>query len=337
MRPIILKGHERPLTQLKYNREGDLIFSTARDQTASVWYAHNGERLGTLHGHNGAIFTVDSDPTSKVVVTGAADNTIKLWEIQTGKNVYTWTTLTTTKRIEFSPDGKKFLAVNEKMMGHNGAINIYEVNIENPTEQNPSPILTISIPEGMTKFTFAAWTHGAQYIIVGHADGFVSKFDGTTGEHITSVRIHESGLAITDLQTNLEKTYAVTSSKDKSAKLFDVDNLNVMKTYVSDTPLNTASITSVKDYIIVGGGQEARDVTTTSAREGKFEARFYHKIFEDEIGRVKGHFGPLNCIVVHPKGTAFASGGEDGYIRLHHFEKQYFDFQYDVERFAANA
>jgi len=26
------------------------------------------------------------------------------------------------------------------------------------------------------------------------------------------------------------------------------------------------------------------DVTTTSARQGKFEARFYHKIFEDEIG-----------------------------------------------------
>jgi translation initiation factor 3 subunit I len=40
------------------------------------------------------------------------------------------------------------------------------------------------------------------------------------------------------------------------------------------------------------------DVTTTSARQGKFEARFYHKIFEDEIGRVRGHFGPL---VSHPR------------------------------------
>lgn len=74
------------------------------------------------------------------------------------------------------------------------------------------------------------------------------------------------------------------------------------------------------------------DVTTTSARQGKFEARFYHKIFEDEIGRVKGHFGPLNTIAVHPLGTGYASGGEDGYVRMHTFDQPYFDFKYEVER-----
>jgi translation initiation factor 3 subunit I len=77
------------------------------------------------------------------------------------------------------------------------------------------------------------------------------------------------------------------------------------------------------------------DVTTTSARQGKFEARFYHKIFEDEIGRVKGHFGPLNTIAVHPQGLGYASGGEDGYVRMHTFDKAYFDFKYEVERESA--
>lgn len=105
-----------------------------------------------------------------------------------------------------------------------------------------------------------------------------------------------------------------------------------MKTYVTDTPLNTAAITPLKEFVILGGGQEARDVTTTSSRQGKFEARFYHKIFEEEIGRVKGHFGPLNSIAVHPAGTGYASGGEDGYVRMHHFDKGYFDFKYEVER-----
>ena len=52
-------------------------------------------------------------------------------------------------------------------------------------------------------------------------------------------------------------------------------------------------MTPKKDYVILGGGQAAMDVTTTSARQGKFEARFYHKIFETEVGRVRGHFGPL--------------------------------------------
>jgi hypothetical protein len=38
-------------------------------------------------------------------------------------------------------------------------------------------------------------------------------------------------------------------------------------------------------------------VTTTSLRQGKFETRFWHKIFEEEVGRVKGHFGPINTYV----------------------------------------
>ena len=105
-----------------------------------------------------------------------------------------------------------------------------------------------------------------------------------------------------------------------------------MKTYVADTPLNTAVITPKKDYVILGGGQAAMDVTTTSTRQGKFEARFYHKVFEDEIGRVRGHFGPLNTIHISPNGSVYASGGEDGYVRVHHFDKSYFDFLYEVER-----
>ena len=73
-------------------------------------------------------------------------------------------------------------------------------------------------------------------------------------------------------------------------------------------------------------------VTTTSARQGKFEARFYHKIFEEEIGRVRGHFGPLNYVAVDPTGKCYCSGGEDGYVRVHHFDPPYFDFKFEVER-----
>ena len=43
-------------------------------------------------------------------------------------------------------------------------------------------------------------------------------------------------------------------------------------------------------------------VTTTSTQTGKFEARFFHLIFEEEFARVKGHFGPINTIAIHPDG-----------------------------------
>ena len=98
---------------------------------------------------------------------------------------------------------------------------------------------------------------------------------------------------MTDLQWAEDRSYFITASKDKTAKLVSATDLEVIKTYPSDTPLNSATMTPKKDFVILGGGQAAMDVTTTAARQGKFEARFYHKIFEDEIGRVRGHFGPL--------------------------------------------
>ena len=47
------------------------------------------------------------------------------------------------------------------------------------------------------------------------------------------------------------------------------------------------------------------EVTTTTTRAGKFDARFYHMIFEEEIGRVKGHFGPINSLAFHPDGKRY--------------------------------
>jgi WD40 repeat protein len=59
VRPIIVQGHERPLTMVKYNREGDLLFTAAKDYRPCMWYADNGERIGTFEGHTGTVWCVD--------------------------------------------------------------------------------------------------------------------------------------------------------------------------------------------------------------------------------------------------------------------------------------
>ena len=100
--------------------------------------------------------------------------------------------------------------------------------------------------------------------------------------------------------------------------------MTVLKTYEANTPLNACAISPLKEHVIVGGGQQASDVTMTATGAGKFETRFYHMVFEEEIGLVKGHFGPINTLAFHPHGRSFASGAEDGYIRLHHLDDDYF-------------
>jgi translation initiation factor 3 subunit I len=307
----------------------------SKDHVVCAWYSHNGERLGTYHGHQGALWTVDVDPTSTLLATGGADNTLRLWEVQTGKLLQTWEFQTSIKRVEFSADGRQLLGVTEKRSGHVSSIVVYDINPDPTAKQTDEHSLRIVCDE--SKATVAGFSYLAHYIIAGHEDGSVSQYDAKTGELLFNTQAHEADMQITDLQWAPDRTYFITASKDKSAKILAADSLEVLKTYVTDTPLNSAAITPVKDYVILGGGQAAMDVTTTSARQGKFEARFYHKIFQEEIGRVRGHFGPLNYVAVHPAGTGYCSGGEDGYVRVHHFDKPYFDFMYEVEREAAQA
>jgi len=57
----LTSGHERSLTQIKFNQEGDLLFSCSKDHIVNVWFTHNGERLGTYDGHNGTVWTIDVD------------------------------------------------------------------------------------------------------------------------------------------------------------------------------------------------------------------------------------------------------------------------------------
>ena len=58
------------------------------------------------------------------------------------------------------------------------------------------------------------------------------------------------------------------------------------------------------------------DVTTTTSRVGKFDARFFHLVFEEEIGRVKGHFGPINSLAFHPDGKRCSSCSEQTRIGI---------------------
>lgn len=322
MRPILLQGHERSLTQIKYNKDGDLIFSCSKDHRINAWYSHNGERLGTYDGHNGTIWTVDMDSETRFLVSGSADNMMKLWDIGTGKCLYTWEFPTAIKRVAFSEDDSLIACITEQRMGYQGAVRIFKINRSGAgTDQSEEPISMFHPIE--SKATVLSFSHTSDLLVTGHESGKITLFNAKTGEEVVAnKRAHRE--VITDIQMSQDRSYFITSSKDKSAKLFETKTLEELKSYVTETPLNSAAIATKRPYILLGGGQEAMNVTTTSLRQGKFETRFWHKVLEEEVGRVKGHFGPINTIAVHPAGTSYASGGEDGFVRVHHFDESYF-------------
>jgi hypothetical protein len=55
------------------------------------------------------------------------------------------------------------------------------------------------------------------------------------------------------------------------------------------------------------------------------ECRSNRGVTLQELGTIKGHFGPVNYVAISPNGKAYCSGGEEGFIRLNHLPPEFFD------------
>lgn len=322
MKPLLLQGHERSITRIKYSREGDLLFSAGKDKRPNVWYSINGERLGTYEGHDGAVWTMDCDWMTRHLLTGAADNTLRYWDIGTGTQIGRVDTKSAVRTCAFSYSSNIAAYTTDKTMGQECTINVIDAR-DGASLCDQTPIL--NIPVHGEKVTALMWDCIDETLLTGHANGDISQWDMKTGKRI-ELASGEHTRDIRDMRPSKDGTMFITACKDNTAKLFDADTLQCLKTYKTERPVNGAAISPKLDHVVVGGGQEAMDVTTTSARVGKFDARFFHLVFEEEFARVKGHFGPINSLEFHPNGDSYASGGEDGFIRVQQFDKSYFDF-----------
>ncbi|XP_055332647.1 eukaryotic translation initiation factor 3 subunit I-like [Paramacrobiotus metropolitanus] len=331
MKPILLHGHDRAITQVKYNREGDLFFSCSKDKYPVVWFSANGERLGTFGSeqqsindrHNGAVWTIDVDWESHKVITGSGDASWRLWDCETGRTVSWQKTPTTVRCAAFSYSGNEFYYTTEMQAGHHCFLVVKDVR--DPAQmQDDKSIFELDVMGN--KITAATWGPFDETIIAGHSNGDLSIVEVRAKQFGKTHSGAHAGL-IMDIQKSKDEIMLVTASKDTTAKLFDSMTLDCMKTYKADRPVNSAAVSPIKQHILLGGGQEAMSVTTTDVRHGKFEARFFHMVFEEEFARVRGHFGPINSVAFHPDGNSFATGGEDGYCRLHTLDPEYFEYE----------
>ncbi|OQR96096.1 eukaryotic translation initiation factor 3 subunit [Achlya hypogyna] len=322
MHPILLKGHSRSITMIKHNREGDLLVTVAKDHVPSLWYSATGERIGTFHGHQGAVWACDISYHSEYLLTAAADASVKLWDLKTGKEIFSFKHTGSARSVNFAHGDKQFVSVSDQFAENPATVFVYDLAQEGEKQSN-QPKLAITKHGHKGRVTGAYWMPLNEAILTTGEDGVVKLFNPETGALISEHKIHNG--SITNLSFNKDKTLAITSSKDNTAKLIDVETMEVLKTYETDRPVNSASISPTKEHVVLGGGQEAMSVTVTAGRAGKFEARFFHQVYEEEFARVKGHFGPINSITFHPDGKSYTSGAEDGYVRIHHFDQEYLD------------
>jgi len=322
MRPILLKGHEGPITKVKYNREGDILFSCARkDKSPTAWYSDNGERIGTYEGHEGLIWDLDVNWYSTMLLTASGDRTARLWDVQDGTQLFSFEHGSPVRACGFAEGGKMIFTAQEDARSQPACLFVYNV-ADDIAHQEAEPRREMVNPEAGKIFS-ADWGTLNQFILTANYDGTVRKWNVELGAEEKVIQAHTKEVRC--LQFSPDKTMFVTCSADKSAKLFDTRTMDLIKTYKSDRPLNAVSISPLLTHLIVGGGQDTMNVTVTSSKVGHFQVDFFHLVYQEYMGAVKGHFGPVNSLAFSPDGKGYASGGEDGYVRLHHFDKDYFN------------
>ncbi|CAO3627850.1 unnamed protein product [Mucor hiemalis] len=105
---------------------------------------------------------------------------------------------------------------HRREMGYAGTVTVYPVNNNVNGKQSDTPVVAIT-NNGGSKAVVAGWTSLDKYIITGHEDGSISQWDWKSNEKVNSIKPHEGVLS--DMQFSPDRTYFITASKDKSAKI----------------------------------------------------------------------------------------------------------------------
>uniref|UniRef100_A0A3P8VP74 Serine-threonine kinase receptor-associated protein n=1 Tax=Cynoglossus semilaevis TaxID=244447 RepID=A0A3P8VP74_CYNSE len=174
---------------------------------------------------------------TKNVLTGSADNSCRLWDCETGKQLALLHTNSAVRTCGFDFSGNIIMFSTDKQMGYQCFMNFFDLRDPQQIEDN-QPYLTIPCSEH--KVTSAVWGPLGEFVIAGHENGEINQFSAKSGEVLKKAKEHSRH--INDIQTSVDLTMFISASKDNTAKVFDSASLDHIKTFKTERPVNSAAI-----------------------------------------------------------------------------------------------
>ncbi len=171
------------------------------------------------------MWCLDVDWETKNFLSGAADNTIRLWDVSTGKMLNRIDTKSAVRTCCFAYSGNLTAYSTDKQMGQPCIISVVDVrdfsngkyekllfakrvsNVCFSLFLTDKPILTIPIPPKGPKVTSMVWGTLDQQLITGHDNGDIVQWDAKTHQKLNLVSDHEK--SISDIQLSRDREFNI--------------------------------------------------------------------------------------------------------------------------------
>ena len=154
--------------------------------------------------------------TAKVVTAGG-DQSLRLWDCETGKCLNVVKTFTSVRSALFSYSGKWILYTTDSQMKHHPEINVIDITTGEHLS-GASALYKIALVADQTKVLSTLWGQVDESFITGHENGNIVSWDlRNPGTILKENHVHKG--QINDLQFNKDQTMFISASKDKTSKV----------------------------------------------------------------------------------------------------------------------
>uniref|UniRef100_A0A7N0TBH3 Serine-threonine kinase receptor-associated protein n=1 Tax=Kalanchoe fedtschenkoi TaxID=63787 RepID=A0A7N0TBH3_KALFE len=288
--PLVCHGHSRPVVDLFYSPitpDGFFLISASKDSSPMLRNGETGDWIGTFEGHKGAVWSCCLDNDALRAASGSADFTAKVWDALTGDELHSFEHKHIVRACSFSEDTHLLLTG-----GIEKILRIYDLNRPDapPREVDKSPGSVRTV----------AWLHSDQTILSSCTDiGGVRLWDVRSGKVVQTLETESS---VTSAEVSQDGRY-ITTTDGSTVKFWDANHYGLVKSYKMPCTVESASLEPKHGNKFIAGGED-----------------MWVHIFDfhtgEEIGCNKGHHGPVHCVRFSPGGESYASGSEDGTIRI---------------------
>jgi WD40 repeat protein/serine/threonine protein kinase len=187
--PLFTCRHEEPVIGVAFSPDGQLLASASAETNkpgeVKVWDAAGGKLLFRFDGQTlpNPLVQLAFSPDGRWLAGGSVDNTVKVWDVTTGQEVYRLSGHTKPiLNVTFSPDGRRVITGGWDRVVKVWDLRVGETGVSAPGSQELSPRWTLP------KFTTSAWgmalsPDGSRLAIGGPTgDGNARIYDLTTGK-----------------------------------------------------------------------------------------------------------------------------------------------------------